>query len=456
MKNESKRELIINGSLWRVIIVIAAPMMFMNIMTYAYNIIDTILVADIGAMEASAVAITNQIKGVLHAVNVGYSIPCTILLARLIGQNEIEKTKKLSNLLIFIAAAIGLIISILGVIFSQLIMEISQVPQSLISISKVYFTIQILSVGVSVFNAAYLSFEKARGATINIFYINFVQIIIKITLSLLFIKVFNFGINMVALATLISTLVITVFCFTRLFSKTYVFKFSLKNLKFEKKSLKAVKNLSLPIFFGKFIFSSGKVISNAVVVSLGDTAVGALSISNNINAATTTITESMEEVLSVIINQNLGAGKKTRAIQAFYIVLCINIIISFIGVAVCTFQIEHLVSLFANIDSDFYNKIYTILQYERFGIPALGINSAVMGLLYGFGYTKASYILNTARLFLFRIPLLYCFVNFTDIGVKGAGIAMLVSNLAVGIISAVFGAVLLFRIHKTNDVNKLI
>ncbi len=455
-KEDIKRDLIVNGDIFKVILIVAGPMMFMNIMTYSYNIIDSILIADIGAMEASAVAITNQIKGVMQAVSTGFSIPCTILIARLIGKNDIGAAKKLSHLLIVLAAIIGIIISLIGIFGAQTIMQISNVPESLISIAKIYFTIQIVTVGVSVFNSVYLSFEKARGATINIFYINLVQILIKITLTVLFVKVFNFGINMVAVATLISTVSISLFCLIRLSNKNYVFRFSKKNFEFDKKSVVAVRNLAIPIFSGKFIFSAGKVITNSIAVSLGDTTVGALSISNNINASTTTVTESMEEVLSVIISQNLGAGKKKRALKVFYIVLFLNVIISIIGFSLCSLYLEHIVRLFAQTDIEFYEKIYTCVYYERFGVLPLGINSAVMGLLYGFGYTKASYILNISRLFLFRIPILFYFVNFTSIGIEGAAIAVMISNIAVGVISLILGIMLVIRIYKYDEVKEII
>ncbi len=451
-----RRDLIVNGNMWKVIFVIAGPMMFMNIMTYLYNIIDAVLVADIGAMETSAVAITNQIRGVLQAVNIGFSIPCTILLARLIGKDEIEKAKKLSNLLIVIALCLGFAVCMLGVFGTNAIMQISNVPQTLIAISQTYFAIQIITLGISIFNNVYLSFEKARGATVNIFYVNFIQIIIKILLTVIFVKVFNFGVTMVAMATLISTIVIFFYSVFRLLSKTYIFYFSKNNFSFDIKTTKSVFKLATPIFFGKFVFNLGKVISNSIVVVLGDTSVGALSISNNINAATTTITESMEEVLSVIISQNLGSGNKKRAINSFYIVLFINIIVSILGFVVCTIQMEQILSIFASNDADFYHKIYSILRYERFGVLALGVNSAVMGLLYGFGYTKASYMLNIARLFLFRIPILYYFVNHTNIGTTGVGIAMLASNLAVGIISAVFAVIFLIKIYRNKNITEII
>ncbi len=455
-KDAQKRDLILNGNLWYVLLIVSGPMMFMNIMTYSYTIIDSILVADIGAMEASAVAITNQIKGVLQAVSVGFSIPATILLARLIGQNEMKRVRELSHILIVLAAIIGGAVCLLGIFGAHAIMLFTKVPESLISIGEMYFRIQVVSIGLTVFNAIFLAFEKARGATINIFTINLVQIVVKIFLTVLFVKVLHYGVTMVAVATLISTGVVTTYCIVRLAMPSYIFHFSIKEFQLNWDTIKAIFKLATPIFFGKFVFSSGKVIANTMVVKLGDTAVGALSISNSISAATTTITESTEEVLSMIISQNLGNNNLKRALKAFFMILGINIVISLIGLAVYQLQMDSLVLLFASDDPDFYNRIYSIFELECYGVVFLGINSAFMGLLYGFGYTRASYILSLARLFCFRIPVLYVFINMTDLGVASAGYAMLISNVAVGVIAIIYGAKVLYNIKKTGIVREII
>ena len=67
-----------------------------------------------------------------------------------------------------------------------------------------------------------------------------------------------------------------------------------------------------------------------------------------------------------------------------------------------------------------------------------------MAFLYGAGYTKLAFFINFARLFLFRIPLLWCLQNFTSLGSESVGIVLLVSNILVAI-CAITAAVLVAR-----------
>ena len=163
----------------------------------------------------------------------------------------------------------------------------------------------------------------------------------------------------------------------------------------------------------------------------GQTVVGALGISNNIGGMVTNGLGSIEDSSSSIISQNLGNGNFKRAIKTFYYALTINLVLAVIGVLIISIPQVNvaIVNLFARdangvIDQDFANMISEIFFYEKMGIITLGINSAVLGLLYGFGYTRLSMIINIARVFLFRIPSLWILQNYTDLGYKSVGIAM--------------------------------
>ena len=89
--------------------------------------------------------------------------------------------------------------------------------------------------------------------------------------------------------------------------------------------------------------------------------------------------------------------------------------------------------------------------YEALGAVTLGINAAVMALLYGFGYTKLTLVLNVMRVFVFRIPVLWFLQNFTDIGSESVGIVMMVSNISVGVCAGIVAFFVIRRIRKKEN-----
>ena len=75
-----------------------------------------------------------------------------------------------------------------------------------------------------------------------------------------------------------------------------------------------------------------------------------------------------------------------------------------------------------------------------------------MALLYGFGKTRVTLVMNFCRVFLFRVPVLWALQQFTDLGNVSAGIVMAVSNVASGVLAAVVGVIEIRRICSTYDV----
>ncbi len=87
-------------------------------------------------------------------------------------------------------------------------------------------------------------------------------------------------------------------------------------------------------------------------------------------------------------------------------------------------------------------------MWEAYATILQGAYAAVTALLYGYGYTKATMLLNIARLFVFRIPVLWFLQNMTSIGSVSVGIVMAVSNGSVGIIGIIVSIFVVRKIKK--------
>lgn len=399
------REFIISKNLWAVIFKISLPLFLINALSYLYTIIDSIIAADIDSSAISAVTVIGQLTNLIMSLGTGFASGGMILVSRLIGRNDFKNAKTMANTLLFSAGIVGLSVIAVCVPLATSILKIANTPKSLISIGSRYFMVQILTVGVMLFNNIFLGLEKARGQTVTILVINIAIMLVKIALSYLFIKVFHQGLVMVAASTLIANLLLTCYVIIRLSLHNYIFKFSLKDKNLKKDYLKPIFVLSFPIFIGKFVFSLGKVIVNGMCSHYGDKAVGALGVSNNMGGYVNNVMGSVEESSGLIISTNLGHKNKDRAIKAFYYSFILNMGLALLGTAILTIFNDPIIRFYADGDMEFANLIDKIFAYEKMGIIALGINQSTLGLLYGYGFTRASMIVNLARLFVFRIPL---------------------------------------------------
>ena len=98
--------------------------------------------------------------------------------------------------------------------------------------------------------------------------------------------------------------------------------------------------------------------------------------------------------------------------------------------------------------------IISIHRYEMMGYVTLGINSAVNALLLGYGFANLAMILNVARVFVFRVPVLWALQRFTAMGAEATGVTMMVSTVATGLMSLVVMVPVLLKIKKRTDEGK--
>lgn len=457
----SRREKILNGNIVGTIISICAPIFLYNLFNSFYAVIDAVVVARIDPTSVSAVAMLSQIQHLLSSLGAGMAAGGGIVVARFFGAGDMDKARFHSNQTISLSTIV--IALLLGICLPMAlpIMHLSRVPEELISIGTGYFMIQIVTLAFVFYNSVFMAMQKAKGNTKIMFWLNILVMIIKLSLSLLFIWVLEFtDIIWVAVATLIGQAIMFAILLGMMFEKDNVFIIKLEEFKLKAETCKRIIGISLPIFFGKFIFSFGKVSINGMCEAYGPLVVGALGVSNNMCGLATTPINSFEEGASTIISQNIGAGNVKRAMDTFKYSFIMATCLGIVGYVLIRFVCQDAIIAMYNQNAmaegaeEFLALIKSINKYDSLSILALAVNSAVLGVLYGFGQTKLTMVLNISRVFVFRIPVLWYLQTFRpEIGAAAAGISMGISNICVAAASIACLIFFIIRIKKKGYYN---
>ena len=239
-----------------------------------------------------------------------------------------------------------------------------------------------------------------------------------------------------------------------MFSKKNMLQVSIKKMRPKALYLVPIFKLSVPIFLGKFVMNLGKAVVNAMCGSYYGTATGglitgALAVSNNLSGLVTSPTGVFEEGQSTIISQNIGNKNLRRTIKTFVKTLGVVAVISLTGYILVRFIfLDQLTALFSTgktQSSDgisMSNLIKEIFYYDSLSIPALGLTSCLLGILYGYGKTFLSGILNGSRI-LIRIVTL-AILHGVGVDYHAAGMSMGISNILIGVMSLV--ALIIFMV----------
>lgn len=453
-KEQKRRQFMLTGNTLQVLIVIALPLVFYNCIYQIFQFVDTLIAADMSAAVVSAVSFIQQLETMLMAIGHALAVGGGILIARYYGAGDMENVSKHISTIFFMGCIVAVAILVTFVTFATPFLRLMNMPEDLISVGTVYFRVVVTSLVMVFINTIYLATEKARGNTKKIMYYNFLVLFSKTALNIILVYFWKKDIVMLACATLVSHSILTVIAIVNLFSKKNVFRVSIKKASFKLKTLKPIIKMSLPIFLEKFVFSFGKAIVNSMAATYGSMIVGALGVSNRLGGLATTPPMGVQEAESTLVSQNVGNHNVKRALTFFKKSIIVNMTMAVVFLVTMLLCKNHLINLFSKGNPAFATEIAKIYQYEIYGSIFLAIATTVHGLLYGFGFTRIAMILNIARLFAFRIPVLWIIQNWTNLGSEGVGLTMFISNALYGISTVIAVIFVIIKIKKSNAIKQ--
>ena len=458
-KAEKRRRLILSGNLMKALTVIILPLAIYQLFNSSYTLLDQIICAQISTTAQNAVASISQIKNTISAFGGGLAAGGAVLVSRYYGSGDVKSARHASSNLFFMAILLSGILCLFFIPLAEPIMRLCQIAPQSIEIGVGYFRLQLLELALVTINSVFIGLEKAKGNSKNILILNMVVLVIKLGLTASFVLWWNQkDIIFVEISTIIAQSFLTIIALFILFGSRNILRLSLKMILPRKIYVLPILKLSIPIFLGKFVMSLGKVVVNGICGGYWNNVtdgliVGTLGVSNNMCGMITSPTNSFEEGESTIVSQNLGNKNIRRAVKAFIYTIISVSVVSAIGYILMRFVfIDQLVKLFSSSDtkSDTYiQMVKEIFVWDSLSIPTLGVTAAVLGLLYGFGQTGLSTILNLSRIGSRIIFLLVIHsINPELSPTLCAGLSMGISNTIILLVSIFFLVLFLLRVRK--------
>ena len=454
-RDEAFRQYALNAPPMRTLLTVCAPLALYQALQSIFKILDALMAAHISSSAVSAVSCLSQITLMITALGSGLAVGGSIKISEAYGQGEYGLVRRRAATLYAMATAVSLLVAVTLVPFAEPFLRLLNTPEELIAAGAGYFRVEVLCLVVNFFNTVYIAIERSRGHAKKILFINAAVIVIKLGLSALFVYRLDGDVVTIAAATLISQLVLLAYALFSMTRDEGAFRFSPRNIHMKKETVLPVLNLSYPVTAEKMLFSAGKVIVNSMSGMYGELTVGALGISNNIGGLTTGWHAGMLDGASALISQNRGAGRYRRTLRLYACLLLVDVAIGGAGLLLVNWGLPWLAQVFAQskeqFDPQFCQMIISIHRWEMLGYITLGVNSATLALLLGYGYTKLTLALNVARVFLFRVPVLWALQRFTALGAEAVGLTMMISNVCAGLSAAAVAVPVVRRIRRREE-----
>lgn len=452
-QDESFRAYALEAPAMKVVLSTCAPLALFQFIQNAFKILDALMASYIGADAVSAVSCLSQITLMITALGGGLAVGGSIKISEAYGQGNYEDVRHQVATVYAMAVAVSILVAAVLIPFAEPFLRLLRTPEDLIAAGAGYFRVEVLTLVINFFNTVYIAIERSRGHAKKILAVNMVVVAVKLSLSAVFVYLLQSGLMMIAVATLLSQTLMLLYALRSMARDEGAFRFSPKNIRMRRGTVLPVLDLSYPITAEKMLFAAGKVIINSMSGMYGALTVGALGISNNIGGLTTSWHVGFTDGGAPLISQNRGAGKYRRTLELYLCLVAVDVAIGIAGLLLVMKTLPWLADIFAssknNFDAGFRDAIIAIHSWEMVGYITLGINSATVALLMGYGYTKLTMLINVSRVFVFRVPVLWALQQFTAMGPEAVGVTMMVSNVCTGITAIIVAIPVIRKILKT-------
>ena len=414
-----------NRKLIKNIFQITLPAVFDLLAQTLIMALDMKMVSSLGPSAISSVGVGTAGMYALIPALIAVATGTTALLSRAYGADNKLDGKKAFAQSFFIAVPLGIILTIIFLLFSeQIINLVGNAKDMNLSDAILYQNMTVIGfpfLGISI--ATFYAF-RAMGENKIPMIGNTLALVLKVILNFLLVYLFKWGIFGAALSTTLTRLFSAIFSIYLVFwSKKNWISLELKDLKFDYFTSKRILKVGIPAAVEQLGLRIGMLIFEMMVISLGNLSYAAHKIALTAESISFNLGFAFSFAASALVGQELGKGSSQKALKNGYICTIIAMIVMSTFGLLFFIMPQFLVSLFTN-DKDVIELSTMALKIVSICQPFSGASMVLAGALRGAGDTKSVLLITYLGIFLVRIPITYLFLDVLNFGLAGAWIVM--------------------------------
>lgn len=317
-KDNTTDNQIINGVIWKQILIFFFPIAIGTLFQQLYNTADTIIVgrfvgtSGLASVGGTASVVTYQ----LVMIFTGLSSGATVIISQCFGAGDHERLHRGLHTAFAFAFIASIIISIAGWFATPWILSITKTPLSLMESSTTYLRIYFIGVLATFLYNMGSSIMRAIGDSKRPLYFLIICSFLNIALDLLFIIVFKMGVAGAALATIISQAVSAVLIVISLTRSYDQMKLELNKIRIHLPMLKAELRIGLPACVQTVMYGITNIVIQTSINSLGESTIAAWAAFGKVDVIFWAVNGAFGIAVTTFCGQNFGAGKLERVYKS--------------------------------------------------------------------------------------------------------------------------------------------
>lgn len=390
-------------------IAIGIPIAVQALLNTTLNLVDTMMIGTLGESTIAAVGLANKVFFVFTLLLFGIVSGSSILTAQYWGKKDVKNIRRVLGISLIIGLSGAVVFMLAGLFIPKTVMSIFTPSKGTISIGASYLAIVALSYPLTAITNCYISLLRATNQVKAPVFISIVSILVNVVLNYTLIYgnfgAPNLGVQGAAIATVIARLVECLSILAVVYISKGPAAAKIKELvTFDKEFIKKYFVTVSPVIANEFMWGLGVTMYSLVYGRMGDDAVAAITITQNVEQICVVIFQGLSSATAVILGNELGANKikdAERHSKSFFI---LQFMLTIVMGIVCLLIRTPLINLFSvpqNIAIDITRCLTVFVCYLPFRMFNL-IN--IVGVLRSGGDTRASLLLDISGVWCVGIP----------------------------------------------------
>ena len=436
--------------IWKLLKSYALPAIIAMTASSLYNMVDSIFVGQgVGPMAISGLAVTFPLMNLSTAFGTLVGVGGSTLLSILLGQKNYNGVRKVLSNIITLNIIIGLIFSVLSLMFLDPILYFFGASENTITYARDYMRIILIG---NIITHVYFGLNNAMRATGNpkkAMGLTIFTVLFNTALDPLLIFGMNLGIKGAAWATVIAqalAMVVVILHFSR----------KDRNIRFEQGIIHLDRRIakdSLEIGFGPFLMNAASCIVALFINQqmgkyAGDLGIGAYGICNRFTFLFVMICMGLNQGMQPIAGYNYGARLYSRVKEVYLKTALLATIVSLLCFIVCVFFPKMACSIFTR-DPELLEMSSKGLRIMNIVFPIVGFQMVGTNLFQCLGMVSKSVFLSLSRQLLCLVPFIYLLPLAFD--AEGVWISFPLSDFIASILTVILLGQLFSKFNKVKD-----
>lgn len=313
LKNNKYEIDMCNGTIMDKLVSFSLPLMLSGILQLMFNAVDIIVVGQFTGSEAlAAVGSTTALIAVFTNLFIGISLGANVLAARFYASGKNKEMSETVHTAIALAFVSGMIMAVVGLLFSRLALEIMGTPDNVIDQSTLYMRIYFLGMPFFMLYNYGAAILRAVGDTRRPLLFLVVAGVTNAVLNMILVIVFHLGVAGVAIATIISQLISCILVLRCLYMTDSSYQLRFSRLCMKKFYLVQIFQVGIPAGVQSTVINISNALLQSSVNSFGSTAMAGYTAANNILGFLYASVNAVTQACMSFTSQNYGVGKYKR------------------------------------------------------------------------------------------------------------------------------------------------